>query len=208
MLDSPQLPSPPFLRKLQVLHWLKNYKKTDLIFDIAGAAVVSFMFLPQSLAYAILAGLPPQAGVYASIIPLLGYMLFGTSRVLAIGPVAVISLMTAAALAPLATPGTAEYTNLALLLALTSGLMLTLMGIFRLGFLANFLSHSVISGFVMASSVLIALSQVKTILGIKVSGTTLVEVLPSLVREMRSFNSATLTVALLQLSSWWRCGFS
>jgi SulP family sulfate permease len=186
--------------KIQLFRWLKNYSRADVSHDLVGAAVVSFLFLPQSLAYAIMAGLPAQAGVYASIIPLLGYMVFGTSRVLAIGPVAVIALMTSSALAPLAAAGTPEFASLALTLALLSGIMLAVMGLFRLGFLANFISHSVISGFVMASSLLIALSQVKTILGVPATGATLLELVPRLAEQLPAINQPTLMVGLAAIA--------
>ena len=131
---------------------------------------MTIMLVPQSLAYAMLAGLPPYVGLYASILPLVAYAIFGTSRTLAVGPVAVVSLMTAAAVGQVATPGTPEYLAAATTLALLSGLVLLAMSILRLGFLANFLSYPVISGFITASSILIASSQLKHVLGIKAEG--------------------------------------
>src|SRR5699024_1923240 len=141
------------------------------------------MLIPQSLAYAMLAGLPPITGLYASIAPLFLYAIFGSSRTLAVGPVAVISLMTAAALTPMFAAQTAEYVGAAMLLATLSGLMLLLMAVLRLGFLANFLSHPVISGFISASGLLIALSQLKHILGVQASGDTVLQLVPSLVSQ-------------------------
>ena len=124
------------------------------------------MLIPQSLAYAMLAGLPPEVGLYASILPIIAYAIFGTSRTLAVGPVAVISLMTLAAAGSVAPPGSAEFIAAALVLAFLSGLMLVLMGVLKLGFLANLLSHPVVSGFITASGIIIATSQLKSILGI------------------------------------------
>ena len=127
--------------------------------DLLAGLIVTVMVIPQSLAYALLAGLPAIVGLYASILPLLLYALFGSSRTLAVGPVAILALMTAAALSGIAERGTSDYVEAALILALLSGMMLTVMGFLRLGILANFLSHPVISGFLSASGLLIATSQ-------------------------------------------------
>ncbi|MCB1461980.1 MAG: sulfate permease [Nitratireductor sp.] len=162
--------------------------------DLIAALIVTIMLIPQSLAYALLAGLPPQVGLYASILPLIAYGLFGTSRTLAVGPVAVVSLMTAAAAGELARQGTPEYYAAALALALLSGLMLTAMGLFRLGFLANFLSHPVISGFITASGIIIALSQLRGVLGITGSGKTLPTLLSSMWTDIGSLNPTTLAI--------------
>lgn len=183
-------------RALPISHWLKTYSRAVLARDVVGAAIVSFMFIPQSLAYALLAGLPVSAGLYASILPLMAYAVFGTSRFLAVGPVAIISLLTATALAPLAAPGTAEYAGLALALALISGLMLTAMGLFRLGFLSNFLSYPVVSGFVSASAILIAASQLKSVLGIETHGSTLLDLIPQLAARLPQFHAPTALVGL------------
>ena len=155
------------------------------------------MLIPQSLAYALLAGLPPQVGLYASILPLVAYALFGTSRTLAVGPVAVISLMTAAAAGRFAGQGSAEYIAIALLLALLSGIMLVILGLFRAGFLANFLSHPVISGFITASGLLIAISQLKHILGIPVSGHNLVDIGQDLIAGLPDTHIPTLIIGVL-----------
>ena len=133
--------------------------------DLMVAAIVTVMLIPQSLAYALLAGLPPQVGLYASMAPLVLYAIFGTSRTLAVGPVAVASLMTAAAATTVAAQGTPEYLGAAIALALISGLLLLAMGLLRLGFLANFLSHPVISGFITASGIQIAAGQLAPVLG-------------------------------------------
>ncbi|ANK82562.1 MAG: sodium-independent anion transporter [Rhizobiales bacterium NRL2] len=181
-------------RFLPILSWGREYGPGPLTDDLIAAAIVTVMLVPQSLAYAMLAGLPPEVGLYASILPLLAYALFGTSRTLAVGPVAVVSLMTAAAIGGIAAPGTPEYVAAAIALALVVGAMLLMMGVFRLGFLANFLSHPVISGFISASAILIALSQVGHLLGIRVSGHNLPEIVQSLVRNIPAANLPTLLV--------------
>ena len=154
------------------------------------------MLIPQSLAYASLAGLPPQVGLYASIAPLLFYAAFGSSRVLAVGPVAVVSLMTAAAIGDLAQAGSPAYGLLAITLAFISGAMLLLMGLLRLGFLANFLSHPVISGFITASALLIAVGQLKVILGIQVPGHNFFESLPALILQLPNAHALSAAIGL------------
>ena len=162
-------------RYFPILGWARVYSRADLGNDLLAAVIVTIMLIPQSLAYALLAGLPPEAGLYASILPILIYAVFGTSRVLAVGPVAVVSLMTAAAVGEVAAAGTADYATAALTLAAMSGAMLLGMGLLRLGFIANFLSHPVISGFITASALLIAAGQLGPLLGVKISGDTLPE---------------------------------
>ena len=186
-------------RYLPVLQWGKQYNRQQAGSDLVAALIVTVMLIPQSLAYALLAGLPAQIGLYASILPLVVYALFGTSRTLSVGPVAVASLMTAAALAPLAQAGSAEYIVGAVVLALMSGLMLVLMGVLRLGFLANFLSHPVISGFITASGIVIAASQLKHVFGITGSGHNLFDIGRSLWVSASDINLATLAVGVSTL---------
>src|SRR5690606_24824461 len=143
-------------RRLPFLKWGRSYDGGTLAADLVAAVIVTIMLIPQSLAYAMLAGLPAEIGLYASILPLVAYAAFGTSRTLAVGPVAVVSLMTASAIGEIAAQGTPAYLAAAMLLALLSGAMLIAMGLFKLGFVANFLSHPVISGFITASGLLIA----------------------------------------------------
>ncbi|CAN0603238.1 unnamed protein product, partial [Ectocarpus sp. 12 AP-2014] len=157
---------------LPVLAWGRDYNRADLVGDGIAAVVVTIMLIPQSLAYALLAGVPAEVGLYASILPLMAYALFGSSRTLSVGPVAIVSLMTAAALAQLNLQSTTAIVMAAGVLALLSGLILLAMGVLRLGFVANFLSHPVISGFITASGLLIAASQLKHLLGVPVSGHT------------------------------------
>ncbi|MDX1780335.1 MAG: sulfate permease [Thalassovita sp.] len=183
-------------RHLPILEWSKTYDKDTLTSDMVAAIIVTIMLIPQSLAYALLAGLPAEMGLYASILPLVAYAIFGTSRALAVGPVAVVSLMTAAAVGNLALQGTAEYAAAAITLAFISGVILLVLGIFRLGFLANFLSHPVIAGFITASGVLIATSQLKHIFGIDAHGHNLVELLGSLFENQHLTNPITLFIGL------------
>lgn len=178
-------------RYFPILDWGKKYDKSTATSDLVAAVIVTIMLIPQSLAYALLAGLPPEVGLYASILPLVAYAIFGTSRALAVGPVAVVSLMTASAVGELAQQGTPEYLGAAIVLALLSGLMLVAMGLFRLGFLANLLSHPVISGFITASGLLIASSQLKHILGVPAHGHTLYDILLSIISHLNEINWIT-----------------
>ncbi len=164
--------------------------------DLIAAAIVTIMLIPQSLAYAMLAGLPPEIGLYASILPIIAYAVFGSSRTLAVGPVAVVSLMTLAAASSIAAPGTPEFIAAALILALLSGMILIAMGVLRLGFLANLLSHPVVSGFITASGIIIATSQLKSLLGIRASGEAMPELLSTLSRNIGDTNLPTLIVGV------------
>ncbi len=185
---------------LPILTWGPEYSRQTLVNDLIVAAIVTVMLIPQSLAYAMLAGLPPQVGLYASMAPLLLYAIFGTSRTLAVGPVAVVSLMTAAAVANLAAQGTAEYIGAAVALAFISGLLLLGMGLLRLGFLANFLSHPVISGFITASGIQIAAGQLAPVLGIHAEGESLLALLKSMLPELGQINPATAAIGFTSLA--------
>ncbi len=145
---------------------LGGYRRDDLRGDLTAGLTTAVMLVPQSMAYAMLAGLPPIVGLYASTVPLLAYALLGTSRHLAVGPVAMVSLMTAAAVGGLAEPGSERYVELAVVLALMVGAIQIAMGLARVGFLVNFLSHPVISGFTSAAALIIGLSQLNHLLGI------------------------------------------
>lgn len=186
--------------------WAKDYSRRILAQDGAAALIVTLMLIPQSLAYAMLAGLPPQAGLYASILPLIIYALSGSSRTLSVGPVAVLSLMTAATLGQLSLQGV-HYTDGALALALLSGGWLLLFGLFRLGFVAHFISHSVMSGFISASAVLITLSQLRHLLGIQLEG-ALWQLPVVLVAQSEAIPPATLGVSVISLIAllWARAG--
>ncbi|MDZ7755130.1 MAG: SulP family inorganic anion transporter [Rhodohalobacter sp.] len=146
---------------------LSSYNKSVFKGDLNAGITVGIMLIPQGMAYAILAGLPPVYGLYASIIPLLIYALFGTSRQLAVGPVAMVSLLVVAGVGEFAEVGSARFIQLAILTALGVGLVQFLMGIFRMGFLVNFLSHPVLSGFTSAAALIIGASQIKNLTGLE-----------------------------------------
>ena len=188
---------PNLSRYLPILSWGKTYNQLSLTNDLVAAVIVTIMLIPQSLAYAMLAGLPPQMGLYASILPITLYAIFGTSRALAVGPVAVVSLLTAASISRIAAPGSEEYIFAAITLAFLSGVFLLAMGIFRLGFMANFLSHPVISGFITASGIIIAASQLKNIFGIEAHGHNLVQILSSILGYLGEINWITATIGIL-----------
>lgn len=184
-------------RYLPILEWGRSYGGLTLTNDLVAAAIVTIMLIPQSLAYAMLAGLPPEIGLYASILPIIAYALFGTSRALAVGPVAVISLMTLTAASAIAPPGSPDFIAAALILALLSGLILIVMGVLRLGFLANLLSHPVVSGFITASGIIIATSQLKSVFGIKASGEAMPELVTTLIENAKQTNPYTLAIGII-----------
>lgn len=189
---------------LPVFRWGRQYRYVDLGADVTAALVVTLMLIPQSLAYAMLAGLPAEAGLYASMAPLVVYALLGSSNSLAVGPAAVTSLMTATAVGGIAASGTADYATAALWLALLSGGMLLLMGVLRMGFVAHFLSHPVLSGFVSASGLLIAASQVGHLLGIPLSAGTLWSWLPELLAQLPHIHLPTAMLGGTVLLCLWQ----
>ncbi|MFW6346069.1 MAG: SulP family inorganic anion transporter [Halomonas sp.] len=186
-------------RYLPVLTWLPHYHRRLFGADLLAGLIVTVMVIPQSLAYALLAGLPAEVGLYASILPAVLYALLGTSRTLAVGPVAITALMTGAALSAVATPGSPDYLAGALVLSLLSGAMLVAMGLLRLGFFANFLSHPVIAGFLSASAVLIAASQAAHLLGIPASGYTVIALLASMAGNLADTHWLTLAMGTATL---------
>ena len=188
-------------RWLPLAGWLAHYDRHCLGRDLLAAVIVSVMLVPQALAYALLAGLPAQVGLYASMLPLVLYALFGTSSTLAVGPVAIISLMTASAIAGMsgadgAALSTPEMLAAALLLAFLSGAMLIAMGLLRLGVLVNFISHPVISGFMTASGILIIASQLGPITGLSLSGGNLIAMGESLSAGAQELHWPTLAIGL------------
>lgn len=171
---------------------LANYNKIKFSSDLVAALVLSILLIPQSLAYSLLAGMPPQYGLYASILPCIIYSIFGSSTSLAVGPVAIASIMTASALASVTQAGIVGYIEGAIILSILSGIILFLMGVFRLGFIANFLSHSVVTGFITAASLLIALSQFKYILGYTAQGSNFFDIAYSLIVALKQTHTLTL----------------
>ena len=186
----------PLLGAVPLVGSLRGYNRESMLSDLIAGLVVTAMLIPQSLAYALLAGVPAEVGMYASILPLVAYAIFGTSRTLSVGPVAIASLMTAVALGKVAETGSSDYVSAAVLLAFLSGGFLIALGVLRLGFLANFLSHTVVSGFITASGILIALSQMKHIAGVKAQGDTFFELLMSLLQHLPNVNYHALTVGV------------
>ena len=187
-------------RYFPILTWGAEYSRRTFTNDLIVAAIVTVMLIPQSLAYALLAGLPPQVGLYASMAPLVLYAIFGTSRTLAVGPVAVASLMTAAAAVKVASQGTPEYLGATIALAAISGLLLLALGLLRLGFLANFLSHPVISGFITASGIQIAAGQLAPVLGIHAEGESFVDLIKSMVPNLTHINPYTAVIGFASLA--------
>ena len=179
--------------------WLKTYNKTSFKNDTVASLIFTIMVIPQSLAYAMLAGLPAITGLYASILPSILYSLFGTSRSLAVGPVALTSVMTASAILPFATTGSEHYATIAILLAFMSGVFLMVLSLLKLGFLTNLLSHPVVSGFISASALLIVIGQVKYLLGIESSGSTLLPLASSLYGHASEVNLPTLTLSTVAI---------
>ncbi len=160
---------------LPILSWLPNYSKNNLKGDISAGLTVGVMLIPQGMAYAYIAGLPPVYGLYAAMVPQIIYAFFGTARQISVGPVAMDSLLVAAGLLVIAEAGSTEYIELAIILALMMGLIQFLFGVFRLGFLVNFLSRPVISGFTYAAALIIALSQLKHLFGISLTNSSLLQ---------------------------------
>ena len=152
------------------LDWISSYKKTDFVKDLLAGITVGIVLVPQGMAYAMIAGLPPVHGLYASLFPVLVYALLGTSRKIAVGPVAMDSLLVAVGLGTLVITGVENYIKMVVVLALMVGVIQFLLGVLRMGFLVNFLSKPVISGFTSAAAIIIVFSQMKHLLGISVVG--------------------------------------
>ncbi|MGP4846182.1 SulP family inorganic anion transporter [Marinobacter sp. 1Y8] len=176
---------------LPPLSWLAHYGSRSFGRDLLAAVIMTVLVIPQSLAYAILAGLPPEAGLYASILPVIAYTIFASSATLAVGPVAVIALMSATAVGEIVSQGIAGYAAASMMLALMSGVILVAMGALRLGFIANFISHPVISGFISGSALLIIISQLMPLLGIEGGGRTSIEMVTTLVTGAGGFDVTT-----------------
>lgn len=190
-------------------HWASPYPRQHLGSDVLAGIIVTILVIPQSLAYALLAGLPPQAGLYVSIFPVIAYALFGSSMVQAVGPVAITSIMTYSVLAPIAAPGSPAYIGLAAVLALGSGLLLVACGSLRLGFLANLLSRPVIAGFISGSAVLIVFSQLKYFFGVHPASSDAGTVIKALLSEGRLEMASAIglaAIAALTFARLWLAG--
>ena len=187
-----------------ILIWGKNYSTDIFRDDVVAAIIIAMMLVPQSLAYALLAGLPPQLGLYASILPLLIYAIFGTSSTLSVGPFAISSIMTASALAAAFPDGNlANYLAGAAVLALFSGTFLLLFGLLRLGLLSNFLSFPVVSGFISATAIVIIMSQFGNLLGLSNSGGSLLALVNGLLSQLGSINLYTVVVGVTSYVLLW-----
>jgi len=183
------------------LDWLAHYRQEDLVGDVMAGIIVAIMLVPQGMAYALLAGLPPEVGLYASIVPLVIYGLLGTSRTLAVGPVAIVSLLVATGVSPLAQPGSAQYVQLALTLAFMVGIIQLVMGVVRLGFLVNFLSHPVLAGFTSAAAIVIGFSQLKHLLGVNIPRTEhFYELVVYAVEHIGASNAITVAIGLTSVA--------
>ena len=176
---------------------LSSYRRQDLTGDLIAGLVVAIMLIPQAMAYAMLAGLPPQVGLYASVVPLILYSLFGTSNSLAVGPVAMISLMVISGVSQLAEPGSPEFIRLCLTLALMVGVIQIAMAAFRLGFLVNFISHPVLIGFTSAAAIVIGFSQLKHLFGVSIeTGEYPFQLIVNTLYKIGESNPTTLAIGL------------
>jgi len=183
-----------------IVEWAKGYKKEHLNGDLSAGLTVGVMLVPQGMAYSMLAGMPPIYGLYASIIPIIIYAIFGTSRQLAVGPVAMVAILISTGVGQLADLGSSEYIGLTILLALMVGLIQFVMGIFRLGFIVNFLSHPVIAGFTSAAALIIGFSQLKHILGINIPRGKVHEIIINVVQNFNQINLPTLILGLIAIA--------
>lgn len=189
---------------LPLINWLKHYNRDMLIGDSMAGVIVAIMLVPQGMAYAFLAGLPPEYGLYAGILPLMVYALLGSSRALAVGPVAIASLMVGTTIAPYASQGEAMLLNAAVHLSLLVGLCLLLLRLLRLGSIVNFMSHSVISGFTSAAALVIAISQLKYLLALDIPRQLRVDQqLGFMLQHLTDIHLPTLALGLLALLILW-----
>lgn len=183
------------------IQWIKGYNTANLRGDVIAGLTVGVMLIPQGMAYAMLAGLPPIYGLYSSIVPLIVYALFGTSRQLAVGPVAMVSLLVASGVGLIAEGGTSDYIAAAILLAFMVGAIQFLLGAFRLGFLVNLLSHPVIAGFTSGAAILIAVSQLKHLFGIHIETGQLHNSILSIIENIGNTNLPSLAIGLTAIVS-------
>ena len=182
------------------LKWLKTYHPTHFKADVVAALIVLAMLVPQGMAYAMLAGLPPVMGIYASILPMIIYAFTGSSTTLSIGPVAIISMMVFSALQPLFAVGSTAYIEAACLLAIMVGIISLILGLFRFGFLIQLISHPVIKSFIIASALLIALGQFKFLLDIPLQTNNIPEFIGSLVNNFHHISFLSVGVSLAAIS--------
>lgn len=189
----------PMLKRLfPIVSQLRGYTSAGLRSDLSAGLTVGVMLIPQGMAYALIAGVPPIYGLYASVVPLVVYALMGTSRQLAVGPVAIVSLLVAAGVAPIAEGDPRLYISLTFTLALMVGVLQTLLGVMRFGFLTNFLSHPVLAGFTSAAALIIGGSQLRHLLGLNLPGSApLTETLAGVATRIGEVHVATFALGML-----------
>lgn len=185
-----------------IVNTVQNYDRETFRGDLIAGVTVGIMLIPQGMAYAVLAGMPAVYGLYASFVPLFIYAIFGTSRQLAVGPMAMISLLVLSGVGEIAEPGTARFIELAILTAFGAGLVQFLMGLFRMGFLTNFLSNPVLSGFASASALIIGASQIQNLFGLDLIRTNYVhEILIGFIQGFSGINWITAAIGLVSIAS-------
>ncbi|BCX02183.1 MAG: sodium-independent anion transporter [Candidatus Roseilinea sp.] len=195
------MPGKPSLlhRYVPILRWLPAYRRADLPRDLIAGVITAIMLVPQSMAYAQLGGLPPQVGLYATILPIATYAILGTSGQLSVGPAAITSLAVLAGVSTLASPGSPRYLELVLLLTFLVGMIKVALGIFRMGAVLNFVSAPVLSGFLSAAAIVIAVSQLKHLLGFDVAGKGVFDQLYDAITHIGKTNPVTLAIAVASI---------
>ncbi|WP_347454921.1 SulP family inorganic anion transporter [Acinetobacter thermotolerans] len=191
---------PKLLSLLPAWAWLSHYSPVKFKSDVLASLIVVAMLVPQGMAYAMLAGLPPIMGLYASILPMILYALFGSSSTLSIGPVAIISMMTFATLNPLFEVGSPVYIEAATLLALMVGIISLLLGLCRFGFLIQLISHPVINSFIIASALLIAIGQFKFLVNVPLKANNLQEFFLSILEYIHLMHWPSLVLGLVSIA--------
>jgi len=195
-----------WVRSVPLLPWLWDYDGIQLREDVIAGIVVTFLTIPQVIAYAFLAGLPAEAGLYAAIAALVCYAVFGSSRTLAVGPTAIVAMMALEIISSLAEPGTPEYGETAVQLALVTGLVLIFLRVINFGALVSFLSHAVVTGFITAAACLIIINQFPAIAGIdNAPGTGIGAILQHLATNLNDLNQVTLLISCAAMLLLWFC---
>ena len=185
-------------RLIPILDWLPNYKGTLFLGDLIAGVTVAIVLIPQGIAYALIAGLPPIYGLYCALVPQVIYAIFGSSRQVAVGPVAMDSLIVATGVSTLALTGSDSYISIAILLALVVGTIQLLLGIFRLGFVVNFLSRPVITGFTSAVALTIGINQFRNFLGVEFAQSDQIQyVLVDVWNNIIDYNAHTTIIGLI-----------
>ena len=188
-------------RLIPILEWLPNYTRSRFKGDFIAGITVAIILIPQGIAYALIAGLPPIYGLYCALVPQLVYVVFGSSRQVAIGPVAMDSLIVATGVSTLALAGSDSYIAIAILLAFMVGGIQFLLGVFRLGFVVNFLSKPVISGFTSAVALTIGINQFRNLFGVDfIQSDQIQYVLEDIWSNIIDFNSHTTTIGLISVA--------